>query len=213
MDESLQNITTTLVDLDMDACLDTIRNSLDAGIAAWDIVETGLGTGMKEIGELFEQGEYFLGDLVMAGNIMNDAMELLEDKFDKGKQGQKGKVILATIKGDMHDLGKNIVGIMLKASGFDVIDLGVDVDADRILKSLKETKAGGIGLTMLLTTGIEAMKEVRDGLVKAGLRDSVKVAIGGASTNQKLAEQLGFDAYGENAVEAIRIFEGLLQPS
>ncbi|MCP4750384.1 MAG: cobalamin-binding protein [Proteobacteria bacterium] len=210
MKESLQKVITTLVDLDYDACFEAISQSLEAGASAWEIVNDGLGVGMKEIGDLFEKGEYFLGDLVMAGNIMTDATELLKDKLGEDRQTTKGTVILATVKGDMHDLGKNIVGMMLKASGFEIVDLGVDVDADKILKSVKETKAGAIGLTMLLTTSIAAMQEIGTALKEAGLRDQVKVAIGGASTNQKLADQLGFDAYGENAAQAVGIFENLL---
>jgi len=170
----------------------------------------GRWRGVKEVGNLFENGEYFLGELVMAGNIMKDVMELLEDKFDKAVKGLKGKVILATVKGDIHDLGRKIVGMMLNASGFEVIDLGSDVDAETITKSVKETGAKAMGLNMLLTTAIESMNEVNDSLNEAGLRNNVKIAIGGASTNQKVADDLGFDAYGENAAKAVRIFEELL---
>lgn len=213
MEDALFNVVKTLVELDYDACLDEVQKSLDADIPAWEIVDGGLSEGMKQVGDLFEAGEYFLGELIMAGNIMKEAMELLKDHFDADLQGQKGKVILATIKGDMHDLGKNIVALMLNASGYEIIDLGVDVEAKQIVKAVKKTKARGIGLTMLLTTGITAMKEVAAEITEAGLRDSVKIAIGGASTNQDLADKLGFDAYGENAVKAVRIFDELLAVS
>ncbi len=210
MNETLMNVMKAVVDLDSDASLAAVQNCLEEGVPAWNIVNEGLNPGMKEVGDLFEKGEYFLGDLVMAGNVVKDVMEVLEDRFDKAGAKQKGKIILATIKGDVHDLGKNIVGMMLDASGFDIIDLGTDVDADRIVEAVKKTGAGGIGLTMLLTTGIAALKEVGDALREAGLRDKVKVAIGGASTNQKLADDMGFEAYGENAAKAVRIFEDLL---
>jgi len=213
MHEALQKAAQAIIDFNSDACIEAVNQCLEKGISAWEVVNEGLSVGMKEVGQLFEKGEYFLAELVMAGDVMKDVMKILEDKFDKNQKGQKGKVILATIKGDVHDLGKNIVGMMLSAAGFDVIDLGTDVDADAIVDSVKKTGAGGIGLTMLLTTAVGSMKEVADALIESGLRDKVKIAIGGASTTEKLAKDLGFDAYGDSAAKAVGIFEKLLEVS
>jgi len=213
MHEALQKAAKAIVDFNSDACIEAVNQCLDSGISAWEVVSEGLSIGMKEVGQFFENGEYFLAELVMAGDVMKDVMKVLEDKFDKCTKGQKGKVILATIKGDVHDLGKNIVGMMLSASGFDVIDLGTDVDAETIVDSVKKTGARGIGLTMLLTTAVGSMKEVTDALIEAGLRDKVKIAIGGASTSEKLAKDLGFDAYGDSAAKAVDIFEKLFEIS
>jgi corrinoid protein of di/trimethylamine methyltransferase len=210
MHEGLQKVAKAIVDFDSYACIEAVNQCLENGMSAWEIVNEGLSIGMKEVGQLFEKGEYFLTELVMAGDVMKDVMRGLEDKFDTSSRGRKGKVILATIKGDVHDLGKNIVGMMLSASGFDVIDLGTDVDADTIVKSVKQTGAEGIGLTMLLTTAVGSMQEVADALTEANLRDRVKIAIGGASTSERLAEELGFDAYGDSAAKAVSIFEKLL---
>jgi len=211
MNESLASIKKNLIELDMDPCLEAVAQALASGVKSWDIVDNGLSAGMQEVGDLFEQGEYFLGDLIMAGNIMADAMEILKDTFDDSQRQKKGKVILATVQGDMHDLGKKLVGMMLNSSGFEVIDLGVDVSAETIVQTVKKTGARAVGLTMLLTPGVEAMKAVGQALETAGLRDQVKIAIGGAACHQRLATELNYEAYGENAAKAVRIFENLLK--
>ncbi len=213
MEESLASIRQHLVDLDLDQCLASVRQALSTGVTSWDIVDNGLGVGMHEVGDLFETGEYFLGELMMAGNIMADAMDILKDTLDMSQRQQKGKVILATVKGDLHDLGKKMVGMMLESAGFEVIDLGVDVAAEKIVQTVKQTGARAVGLTMLLTPGVESMREVGHALDTAGLRDQVKIAIGGAATNQKLANDMNYEAYGENAAKAVRIFESLLESS
>jgi len=213
MGDSLALIREKLVDLEMDDCLAAVKQALTSGLTGWEIVDKSLGIGMREVGDLFEQGEYFLGELMMAGNIMADAMEILKETLDESLHKQKGKVILATVRGDMHDLGKNLVKMMLDSSGIEVVDLGVDVDAETIVQTVKKTGAGAVGLTMLLTPGVDAMREVGRALEAAGLRHDVKIAIGGAATNQKLADDLGYEAYGENAAKAVRIFENFLQLS
>lgn len=210
MKESLGTVKKALVDVDLDACLAAIEASLASGVSSWEIVDQALSDGMREVGDLFEAGEYFLGELVMAGNIMKEAMDLIKDGFEAGSREKRGTVILATVQGDMHDLGKNLVGMMLDSAGFDVIDLGVDVPAGKIVETAQKTGARAVGLTMLLTPGIDSMREVGDAIAEAGLKGQVRVAIGGAATNQRLADQMGFEAYGENAVKAVRIFKELL---
>jgi methanogenic corrinoid protein MtbC1 len=210
MNESLGVVKKALVDVDLAACLAAIELSLESGVSSWEIVDGSLAEGMREVGDLFEAGEYFLGELVMAGNIMKEAMVLLKGGFDKTVRSKRGKVILATVQGDMHDLGKNLVGMMLDAAGFEVIDLGVDVPAGKIIETAQNTGARAVGLTMLLTPGIDSMREVRAAIQASGLKGRVHVAIGGAATSQRLADQMGFEAYGENAVKAVRIFERLL---
>ena len=170
-----------------------------------------MSEGMKVVGERFESGEYFLADLVLSGAIMKMGMELLEDKFDENEMGKKGTVILATAKGDIHDIGKNIVGTLLSAAGFRIVDLGVDVHEDNIIEAVKETGSHAIGLSVLLTTMVGGIKDLVDALSRAGLRDSVKIAIGGACCSQNLADEMGVDAFGEDAVQSIRIFEGFLE--
>ena len=210
MKEAMMAISKAVVDINFDACLEKVKECLANGASAVEIIEEGLSPGMTMVGEMFEKGEYFLGELVMAGDLMDEAMESLGDKFEVTGRGKKGKVILATVEGDIHEIGKNIVGMMLSASGFEVIDLGIDVKAEKIVESVKKTNAKGLGLTMLLTTAIGSANEVVEALKEAGLRDKIKIAIGGACTNDQLAKDLGMDAYGSNAVQAVRIFDNLL---
>jgi 5-methyltetrahydrofolate--homocysteine methyltransferase len=211
MKKSLLKVKEAIYELDLDNIQDITKACLDEGIEPWTIIKEGMGEGMVVVGERFEKGEYYLADLILAGEVMKDGMAILEDKIDKGEAGKKGTVIIATVKGDIHDIGKNIVAIMLSAADFKVIDLGVDVPEDDIVKTVKETGAKALGLSVLLTTMIGSIRDVVDALTEAGLRDSVKIAIGGACTSEKLAKEMKVDAFGEDAVKSVKIFENLLQ--
>jgi len=210
MKESLLKVKEAIVNLDIDDIKPNVQACLDDGVSPWEIIKEGMGEGMVIVGEKFEQGEYFLADLILAGEMMKDGMVILDDKIDKKEAGKKGTVIIATVKGDIHDIGKNIVGVMLSASDFKVVDLGVDVPEDKIISAIKETGARAIGLSVLLTTMIGSIKDIVDALKEAGMRDSVKIAIGGACTSERLAKEMGVDAYGEDAVKSVKIFEKLL---
>ncbi len=210
MKDRMEAIMNAVIDLDADTCIKSVKECLESGRPAIEIIDMGLSPGMQRVGELFEKGEYYLSELVMGGQVMSEVMETLESQFETSSKGNKKKVILATVKDDIHDLGKNIVGMMLSASGFEIIDLGIDVKAEKIAEAVKTTGAKGLGLTMLLTTAIENAREVVTTLEKDGLRDKVKIAIGGACTSEKLAQSIGVDAYGANAVQAVRIFERFL---
>ncbi len=203
-------IQTAVDQLAMETIGPMVRNCLDEGIAPLEIIKEGIIPGLNMVGEKFETGEYFLGELILAGHTAGDAMQLLEAELLPSQIGRKGKVVLATVRGDLHDVGKNIVGMLLKAHGFEVIDLGVDVPAERILQTLKETGARFIGLSLLLSSMVSSLKEVIESVSRAGLRDSVKIVIGGACTSDRLSEELGADAYAEDAVLAVQIFEQFL---
>ncbi len=207
MKESVLNVRKTLYELDMDGIKDAVQECLDDGVQAWEIVSYGMSEGMKMVGERFETGVYFLADLVLSGAIMKMGMELLVDRFDESEMGKKGTVILATAKGDIHDIGKNIVATLVSAAGFQVRDLGVDVHEDKIIAAVKETDANFIGFSVLLTTMVGRIKDLVDAFKEAGLRDQVKIAIGGACCSQDLADEMGVDAFGADAVQAVRIFE------
>lgn len=193
--------------LDLDGIVPMIRNCLAEGITPLEIIGKGIIPGLATVGEKFETGEYFLSELILAGNTAGEAMKLLESELLPSHFGHKGKVILATVRGDLHDVGKNIVGMLLKANGFEVIDLGVDVSAKRIIQTLKETGARFLGLSLLLSSMVSSLKEVIESVDRAGLRDSVRIIIGGACTSDQLREELGADAYAEDAVLGIQIFE------
>lgn len=206
--DAVEKVRNTLVELDIENIQPVVREALDAGTPPLDIALKGLGDGMKEIGALFQAEEYYLADLVLAGETMKDAMEILEPLIAGDAAARKGPVILFTVKGDVHDIGKNLVGTMLTAAGFKVIDLGVDVPESKVVDALKESGATLIGLSVLITPMIASIGEVVDTLREAGLRDKVKIAVGGACTTQELVDRFGLDALGRDAVDAVRIFEG-----
>jgi len=192
-----------------------VQKCLEEGVEPWEII-TAMSQGMVIVGERFEAGDYYLAELVLSGEIMKEGMAVLGDRFDPDRAAEKGTVILATAKGDIHDIGKNIVGTMLAANGFKVIDLGVDCPAERILEALDKQGTNMIALSVLLTTMVGAIKDLVDTLEESGLRDKVRIAIGGACCSQQLADEMRVDAFGSDAVKAVRIFEGFaeeLKPS
>jgi len=210
METSVMQVEKTIVELDIDQIQNVIQKCLDDGIPAWEIVE-GMSRGMTQVGAQFEIGEYYLADLVLSGEMMKEGMALLEDKFDHTQLGKKGTVILATAKGDIHDIGKNIVGTMLTAAGFKTIDLGVDCHENEILEAVRSSGADMIALSVLLTTMVGAIKDLVEALTEAGLRQKIRVAIGGACCSEQLAQEMKVDAYGEDAVKAVRIFESFAE--
>ena len=210
MAKSMQKIKEAIVELDLDTIQDLVKAGLDDGLDPWEIIKGGMGDGMVEVGKRFDEGEYYLADLILAGEVMKEGMVLLEDKIEAGAMGKKGTIVVATVKGDIHDIGKNIVGMLLAAADFKVVDIGVDVDEKVIVDAVKENNADALGLSVLLTTMISGIKDTVDALKEAGLRDKVKIAIGGACTSDKLAKEMEVDAYGEDAVQSVKIFEKLI---
>jgi 5-methyltetrahydrofolate--homocysteine methyltransferase len=207
MKESIIEVQKAINELLIDEIKGRVQACLDEGISPLEIIETGISKGLDLVGKQFETGTYFLGDLVMAGEVVKEAMPLIESRMDLGSAGQKGKVILATVHGDIHEIGKNIVGMLLNVNGFEVIDLGVDVPAEKIMAMVQKTGARLVGLSALLTTMAVGIKEVVDSVTEAGLKDQVKIVIGGACTSERLKEEMGADAYGETAIDAVKIFD------
>ncbi len=205
--DAVEKVRKTLVELDIENIQPVVREALDAGTSPLDIALKGLGDGMKEIGALFQCEEYYLADLVLAGETMKDAMEILEPLITREANSQKGPVVLFTVKGDVHDIGKNLVGTMLAAAGFKVIDLGVDVSESKVIDALKSSGATLLGMSVLITPMIASIGEVVDSIRESGLREKVRIALGGACTTQELVDRFGLDALGNDAVDAVRIFE------
>jgi len=206
MGQKLEELKKAMTELDLDAIAPLVREALDAGEEP-PMVLASMADGMAAVGELFEKGEYFLADLVLAGEGMKEGLEVLQPHLEAGATGRKGTVVICTVKGDIHDIGKNLVGTMLSSAGFNVVDLGTDVHEDRIVAAVRENGAGALGLSVLLTPMVGSIDEVVRALEAAGLRDKVKIAIGGACTTQELADRTGVDALGRDAVQAVRIFE------
>jgi len=166
-----------------------------------------LSSGMEEVGRRFEQGEYFIPDMLASAEAVGEAMDLLEPHLKGANVVSKGVFIMATVAGDLHDIGKNIVAIMLKGAGFKVVDLGSDVAASIICEAVKREEASFVGLSALLTTTMQEMGGVIRDLEEAGLRKKVKVLVGGAPLSSGFADQIGADAYCEDAFEAVRYTE------
>jgi len=205
--DAVDKVRNTLVGLEIENIQAVIKEALDAGVAPLDIALKGLGSGMKEVGDLFQSEEYYIADLVLAGETMKEGMQVLEPLLSGESAAEKGPVIVFTVKGDIHDIGKNLVSTMLSSSGFKVIDLGVDVPEDKVVDAIKSSGASLVGMSVLLTPMISSIGDVVDAISEAGLRDKIKIALGGACTTQELVDRFGLDALGNDAIDAVKIFE------
>ncbi len=201
----LARITNSLVDGDPELTVATAREALAAGTEPLVIIESGLVPGMRIVGEKFSRGEYFLPNLIVAANGMKQAMQLLEPELRNRRQAVKspGTVVIGTVQGDIHEIGKSLVATMLAANGFEVHDLGVDVPIDKFVGTVKQTGANLVGLSSLLTTTMVMQRKVIEALAAAGMREQVKVMVGGAPVSRKWAEEIGADGYAEDAVDAV----------
>jgi 5-methyltetrahydrofolate--homocysteine methyltransferase len=208
--EAVARVFETVVDLDIDGIAPRVSEALEAGTEPRTILNQGLSGGMQAVGERFESGEYFLTDLVLAGEVMKSGLVPLEPLLAAGDTQMSGTMVLATVKGDIHEIGKNLASTMLRAAGFRVVDLGVDVTAERIVQAVREEHADLVGLSVLLTTMVGQIQTVVEELTESGLRSQVKVIIGGACTTPELAQELGCDAHGADAVAAVRVCQELL---
>lgn len=187
-------------DLDEDVMTESLEQVMREGGADAQKAMDACQKGMDIVGSRFEDGEYFVGDLIYAGELMTKAVDILKDALvaGGGSEQVKAKMILCTVKDDLHDIGKNIVRSMLEAAGFDVEDLGIDVPADKIIETTKEQDIHIIGLSGVLTLAIDSMKATIDAMKEAGIRDKVKVIIGGAPVNAEVCEQVGADAWASS---------------
>lgn len=188
------------------------QEALEMGMEPLEILEQGLAKGMRIVGQEFEAGDCFLPELILAAEVMQAAVSLLEPEIARRGQTRptRGRVVIGTVQGDIHDIGKNIVAAMLISSGFEVDDLGTDAPAEAFLSKATEVNADIIGLSALLTTTREKQRELIELLEERGVRNAFKVMIGGAPTDQEWADQIGADAYAAHAAAAVRITESLV---
>lgn len=208
--EFLAKLVEAVVETDQDMVMNFVSKGLAMGIEPLDLVNEGLTAGLRRVGDLFAEEMLFLPELILAGEIVTEAVDSLADKLAAdGATTSKGSIILATVEGDVHDIGKNLVGLIMSASGFEVIDLGKDVSTHEIVKQVIDRKPDCLGLSALLSTTMVAQIQVVDALVEAGVRDQVKVMVGGAPVTRSWAEKIGADGWAEDAssaaVEAERI--------
>lgn len=179
------------------------KKAIEQGIPVKTILDDGLIAGMNVIGEKFRKHEIFLPQVLLAAKAMYAGMDLLKPLFVKDKIPSRGKIVIGTVQGDLHDIGKNLVGIMLKGAGFDVIDLGKDVSADKFVDTAEKENANVIGMSALLTTTQPVMKKVIEKLKEKGLNNKIKTIVGGAPLSSEYADLIGADAYSYDAANAV----------
>jgi 5-methyltetrahydrofolate--homocysteine methyltransferase len=208
-----EEMTNTVIAGLPDKACELANEVLQAGIDPLAAIEQGFKPGMDVVGEGFAKGELFIPDLMMSSRAMQEGIAILEPELLKRKQELQtlGKVVIGTVQGDIHEIGKTLVATMLSANGFQVHDLGVDVSPQRFIDAVREVNADVVGLSALLTTTMLNQEAVILTLKEAGLRDQVKVIIGGVPASPEWAEEIGADAYAENAMEAVEVVKGLVQ--
>ena len=211
-EELFKAMTQSIMDGDSDLAADLAKQAIDAGIDPLVAINQGFVPGVNFVGNEFSCGNMFLPELVMAGEAMKTAISVLEPEMTKrGTERQVyGKVVLATVQGDIHDIGKTLVGTMLSAYGFQVYDMGVDVAITAIVQKAREVGADIVALSALLTTTMVRQRDVIEALEDTGLRDKVKVMVGGAPVTQEWVQQIGADGYSEDAVGAVNVAKKLL---
>ena len=203
-------ITDALIACDEDKVLDLVKNGLSQGVSAKDLLNQGLIAGMDVVGERMEKEEMFIPEVLMAAKAMSAAVEFLKPQLAEGDVDTRGKVVIGTVKGDLHDIGKNLVAMMLESAGLEVYNLGVDIAPDKFVEGIKAKGANILALSALLTTTMPMMKETVSALVKAGIRDRVKVLVGGAPVSQAYADLIGADGYAPDAGSAAKLAKSFL---
>jgi len=203
--ELLEKISISLQNGKVQDVVQLVQEALDGSVSAQDILDKGLLKGMGELGVKFKNNEAFIPEVLMAARALNKGTDVLKAKLLEEGVESIGKIVLCTVKGDLHDIGKNLVKMMLEGTGFDVVDLGVDVHEDKIIEAVKEHNPNILCLSALLTTTMHEQKVVIDALNTAGIRDKVKVMIGGAPVTQRFCDEIGADSYAADAASAAEV--------
>jgi 5-methyltetrahydrofolate--homocysteine methyltransferase len=209
MDEKLKPVYEAILEGDMGGAKAGVQMALDAGIAPGDILHTALIPAMGEVGRLFEEGEYFVPEMLIAARAMKAGLEILKPLLVDSGVEPVGRVAIGTVKGDLHDIGKNLVAMMLEGAGFEIVDLGTDVAPDKFVDAV-QNGADIIGLSALLTTTMPSMESTVKAIVDAGLRDQVKIIIGGAPVTHEYAQKIGADGYAPDASQAASLAKGFM---
>ena len=194
----------------MDNTVAGIEKALSDGMSPGDIIQNGLIEAMGVVGEKFKTNEIYVPEMLIAARAMKAGLAKLKPMMVEGDVKTLATVVLGTVKGDLHDIGKNLVGIMMEGAGMQVFDVGVDISPEKFVEAVKENKPQFVGLSALLTTTMPSMKETLEALEEAGLRGDVKVLVGGAPVTQKFAEDIGADGYAENAAEVVDRIKAML---
>lgn len=182
-----------------------VKNEVTQGTDANEILSKGLISGMDIVGGKMQSGDMFIPEVLMSAKTMGQAVEILKPMLSEDEMSSSGRIVIGTVKGDLHDIGKNLVSMMVESSGFDVTDLGVDVPPEVFVKTLKEKNADVVAISALLTTTMPMMQQTIDAIVESGLRDRVKIMIGGAPVTQAFADEVGADGYASDAGSAAKL--------
>jgi 5-methyltetrahydrofolate--homocysteine methyltransferase len=208
--EILDGIGQAVIDMRFEDTEGLTRDALGAGIKPVEIINGGLLPALDRVGILFREGDYFLPDVLMSVKAYNNSFKVLEPLLKEGDYKARGRIMLGTVFGDIHDIGKNILSALLLGNGFEVIDVGVDVKPEVFLTRAKQDMPDIIGMSALLTTTMPSMKDTIDVFTEAGLREKFKFIIGGAPLNQKFADEIGADGYGEDAQSGVELIKRLM---
>jgi 5-methyltetrahydrofolate--homocysteine methyltransferase len=204
-----QEIYQAVLEGDLDLTKEKVQEALSSGLTASDILQNGLIAAMGEVGRLFEEGDCFVPEMLVSARAMQAGLEILKPLLAQAGIEPVGKAIVGTVKGDLHDIGKNLVGMMLEGAGFKVVDLGVDVPAEKFVAALQEG-ADILGLSALLTTTMPSMENTIKAIEAAGLRSHVKIIIGGAPVTAEYARQIGADGFAPDAGQAVTVAKSLI---
>jgi 5-methyltetrahydrofolate--homocysteine methyltransferase len=213
MHQTLEKIFTAILDGEQAAVIENVPAALEAGLSPETILKEGLVAAMTEVGRRFEAGEYFVPEMLAAARAMQGGLKLLEPRLVQAGVRAAGKVLLGTVAGDMHDIGKTLVGMMLEGAGFEVVDLGTDVKPEAFAAAVRAHQPDILGLSSLLTTTMPGMIFTVQALTEAGLREQVKVMVGGAPVTAAFAQTIGADGYAPDASAAVKLARSLVEKS
>jgi corrinoid protein of di/trimethylamine methyltransferase len=209
--EFYDEISEAIVKLDKSKALKLAQKAIAEDMNLLEVIEKGFGEGIRKIGDLWEEGEFFLPELMLGGTIMQESLSILLPHLkEQGSKLSSGIVVIATIEGDIHSIGKTIVASMLSANGFEVYDLGADISAETLIETAIEKQANVIGVSALLTTTMFGQKKVIELLESRGIRNNFKVILGGAPVTHSWVEESGADGYADNAIDAVKLVKRLL---
>lgn len=209
-EELLKALSDCVVDMEDEEVNDVAKEYVEAGYPAIDGILEGLVDGMNKAAQLYEEEEYYIPELLICSDAMYNGLEILKPYLEQNDSDEKRKVVIGVVEGDTHDIGKNLVRIMLEAAGYEMYDLGRDVKLESFVEKAKEVGADVVAMSTLMSTTMPGMGKVVEMLKEAGIRDNVKVIIGGAPLSWAYAKKIGADGYSDNAVEAVRLVEDLL---
>lgn len=207
---ALDDVYEAVLDGDQQAALVAVEASLTAGVPAGEILQDGMIAAMEEVGRLFEEGDYFVPEMLVAARAMKSGLTILEPHMTDDAVESKGKVILGTVEGDLHDIGKNLVAMMLQGAGFEIVDVGTDVSPEEFVEVVKVEQADLLGLSALLTTTLPSMEATLQAIADAGLRSQIKVLVGGAPVTADYATRIGADGYAADASQAVTMAKQLV---